>query len=335
VVFYLVCQVYAKSKILCMKKPFVVFLSALCFYNVTEAQLKIGNNCTAINSNSLLELESTNMGFVMPRVSLTNVSSPSPLSSGLLTGTEVYSNTSPTGGSGNDVYLWTGSLWQPMGTVTSVAATAPVYVSNSSTTPSISLQGAAGGAAYGTGGGSAFTAAGTTGQILTSNGSSAPAWSDFGQSATTVNTTHTTTISSSASYAAVTDLSQTITVPANAVVVLSTQGGFIISGSISTTILGILNSSIQLAFFDGSTQIGQSQVVTTVGAINVSIILSLGANSPAFWSATQAFTLSPGSHTITVRAKLSAYNSSGNNCILGATTDNGLMGTLTSAIIKQ
>lgn len=61
------------------------------------------------------------------------------------------------------------------GTVTSVTATAPVY-SSGGNTPNISLQGTAGGIAYGTGTGSAFSAAGTTGRALVSGGTGSPTW---------------------------------------------------------------------------------------------------------------------------------------------------------------
>ncbi|MGE0635717.1 MAG: tail fiber domain-containing protein [Bacteroidia bacterium] len=64
------------------------------------------------------------------------------------------------------------------GTVTNVTGTSPINVATGTTTPVISLQGAAGTIAYGTGGGSAFSAAGTVaGQILQSNITGAPTWS--------------------------------------------------------------------------------------------------------------------------------------------------------------
>ncbi len=72
------------------------------------------------------------------------------------------------------------------GTVTSVTGTSPINVATGTTTPVISLQGAAGTIAYGTGGGSAFSAAGTVvGQILQSNTTGAPTWSTASYPATT------------------------------------------------------------------------------------------------------------------------------------------------------
>ncbi|MGI8952289.1 MAG: beta strand repeat-containing protein [Chitinophagaceae bacterium] len=95
-----------------MSKKTIVALSVFCIF-ITKgwAQVKIGNNPTVINANSLLELESTNQGFVFPRVALTDVTLPNPLAAGLLTGTVVYSPASPTGGSGTGLYLWNGSKW--------------------------------------------------------------------------------------------------------------------------------------------------------------------------------------------------------------------------------
>lgn len=61
------------------------------------------------------------------------------------------------------------------GNVVSVTGTSPI-VSSGGSNPDISLQGTTGGVAYGTGTGSAFTGAGTSGQVLTSNGLSAPSW---------------------------------------------------------------------------------------------------------------------------------------------------------------
>ncbi len=87
----------------------------LCFFvQVTvSAQVKIGDNPNTINSASLLELETTNKGFVLPRVQLTNIATTSPLPSGLLTGTVVYNtNASVVGGDGIGTYVWNGSAWK-------------------------------------------------------------------------------------------------------------------------------------------------------------------------------------------------------------------------------
>jgi hypothetical protein len=45
-----------------------------------QSQVKIGDNPTSINANSILELEASNKGFLLPRVALTSVDSSLPLS---------------------------------------------------------------------------------------------------------------------------------------------------------------------------------------------------------------------------------------------------------------
>src|SRR6478735_175274 len=93
----------------------------LCFFAqiTVNAQVKIGDNPTQINGASLLELESGNKGFVLPRVSLTDVSSSAPLAARALTGTVVFNtNASALGGNGVGLYVWSGAVW------TSVISTA-------------------------------------------------------------------------------------------------------------------------------------------------------------------------------------------------------------------
>ncbi|MBL7746736.1 MAG: hypothetical protein JNM19_04870, partial [Chitinophagaceae bacterium] len=72
----------------------------------TQAQIKIGDNPGTINSNSLLEMESTNKGFLPPRVALNSISSVSPLSGTVPSGMLVYS----TGGTLTDGYYYWNSL---------------------------------------------------------------------------------------------------------------------------------------------------------------------------------------------------------------------------------
>ncbi|HMK27877.1 MAG TPA: hypothetical protein VK483_17720 [Chitinophagaceae bacterium] len=89
-----------------MKKLLASILLLSVLY--TQAQVKIGNNPGTINSNSLLEMESTNKGFLPPRVALNSLSSVSPLSGTVPTGMLVFS----TGGTLMDgYYYWNGSVW--------------------------------------------------------------------------------------------------------------------------------------------------------------------------------------------------------------------------------
>ncbi|MCE3258792.1 MAG: hypothetical protein K0S12_433 [Bacteroidetes bacterium] len=90
-----------------MKKITVLAL-ALFFISNTFAQVKIGNNPNTINVNSMLELESTNKGFLPPRVALSSVITTSPLTSTTPAGMMVYSS----GGAVADGYYnWNGTKW--------------------------------------------------------------------------------------------------------------------------------------------------------------------------------------------------------------------------------
>lgn len=92
-----------------MKNLFLPFYVILLFIAPISAQVKIGNNPNTINSNSLLELEATNKGFLPPRVALTSVTSASPLTAPVPAGMLVYSS----GGSVSDgSYMWNGAKWQ-------------------------------------------------------------------------------------------------------------------------------------------------------------------------------------------------------------------------------
>lgn len=80
----------------------------LCTIYDANAQLKIGNNPTAIDNNSLFEMETTNMGLLPPRVALNSSSSASPLTAPVPAGMTVFS----IGGTLTDgYYFWNGSKW--------------------------------------------------------------------------------------------------------------------------------------------------------------------------------------------------------------------------------
>jgi len=101
----------SESKSVIMKKLF--FITLLLITALAEAQVKIGNNPNTINSNSLLELESTNKGFLPPRVALNSISFVSPLTGTVPAGMLVYS----TGGTLTDgYYYWNGTQWKLVAT---------------------------------------------------------------------------------------------------------------------------------------------------------------------------------------------------------------------------
>lgn len=91
-------------------KKLLSAISLLCVL-FSQAQVKIGINPNTINSNSLLELESTNKGFLPPRVALNDITLVAPLTGTVPAGMLVYS----TGGSlANGYYYWDGVIWRKL-----------------------------------------------------------------------------------------------------------------------------------------------------------------------------------------------------------------------------
>lgn len=94
-----------------MKQLLPGVMLLLCLYS--KAQVKIGDNPNTINANSLLELESTNKGFLPPRVALNSTTLVSPLTGTVTAGMLVYS----TGGTLADgYYYWNGTQWKLVAT---------------------------------------------------------------------------------------------------------------------------------------------------------------------------------------------------------------------------
>ena len=113
-----------------MKKLLSITLLLLTVF--AEAQVKIGNNPATINSNSLLELESTNKGFLPPRVALNSLSSASPLTGTVPTGMMVFSS----GGTLSDgYYYWDAAAWKLLitGNTTLVSKTATTTLTKTET----------------------------------------------------------------------------------------------------------------------------------------------------------------------------------------------------------
>jgi hypothetical protein len=94
------------------KRSFLLFVLALISH-LTIAQVKIGTNPTTINPASILEIESANKGFLMPRIALTGANVASPLSAHVA-GMIIY-NTATTGTAPNGVvpgvYYNDGTRW--------------------------------------------------------------------------------------------------------------------------------------------------------------------------------------------------------------------------------
>ena len=75
-----------------INKVIALFLLVLLGTTASIAQIKVGGNPTTIDGNAILEVESTNKGILLPRVSLTSLDSPAPLTSHTL-GMQVYNLT--------------------------------------------------------------------------------------------------------------------------------------------------------------------------------------------------------------------------------------------------
>ena len=88
--------------------PVIILFSGLT--EPTVAQLKVTDGAVmTIDANSLLELESTSRGLLIPRMAINNLSLPAPLTAPVPTGMLVYS----TGGTvTNGFYYWTGTAWR-------------------------------------------------------------------------------------------------------------------------------------------------------------------------------------------------------------------------------
>src|SRR6187402_944534 len=66
-------------KLITKNLQWIVFVF-LVFQIAASAQIKVGNNPTIINPSAIMEIESANEGFLLPRLPLTDVSLPAPLS---------------------------------------------------------------------------------------------------------------------------------------------------------------------------------------------------------------------------------------------------------------
>lgn len=75
-----------------------------------NAQVKVTDGAVlTIDPNSLMELESTNKGLLIPRIALNDLNQPSPLTAPVPAGMLIYS----TGGSVTDgFYFWNGTQWK-------------------------------------------------------------------------------------------------------------------------------------------------------------------------------------------------------------------------------
>lgn len=119
-----------------LSKALPAIVVALCM-NCTNsfAQMKVGNNPTTMDASSMLEIEATNQGILLPRISLSNITTWGLAGATPINGMFVYnSNAATTGGSGIGIYYWANLKWNYVQNGTSTN-TAWLLTGNAATTP--------------------------------------------------------------------------------------------------------------------------------------------------------------------------------------------------------
>ena len=91
-----------------MLKNILLVIFSFYFHSITLSQIKVGDNPNTINSNAILELESTNKGLIIPRVQLNDIATVAPLTGTVLKSTLIYSDG---GGEPDGYYYWNGLKW--------------------------------------------------------------------------------------------------------------------------------------------------------------------------------------------------------------------------------
>lgn len=133
--------------------------------------------------------------------------------------------------------------------------------------------------------------AGTTGQVLVSQGAgTAPVWQNAGALITTYNVNAVRTLINSTSFIQISGLTQTITIPTNAKVMISTYG------SLETTSTSGGSGTIVQVFNNGVAIPNMFQTTDVFDPSSFSQTIS-------HWSMTNMLSLTPGTYTFTVRAR--------------------------------
>ncbi|OIN55450.1 hypothetical protein BLX24_30575 [Arsenicibacter rosenii] len=89
-------------------------LIAICSTSLF-AQLKVGNNPTTINPGSVIEMESTNKGMMLPRVALTSTTTwglAGTPSAGMVVYNTATAGSGTSAVSANTIYMWNGTNWE-------------------------------------------------------------------------------------------------------------------------------------------------------------------------------------------------------------------------------
>ena len=163
-------------------KTFYIVITTIIFFllmydiNYISAQ-NIGINSTGNppDPSAMLDVSSTTGGVLVPRMTSAQRNAIASPATGLIV---FDTNTA-------SFYYYDGSAWVNLGSTGPAGPTGPTGPTGPSVTydsplglsgGTVGLAGASGTVNYGTGTGSAYNAVGTSGQVLTSNGISAPTW---------------------------------------------------------------------------------------------------------------------------------------------------------------
>jgi hypothetical protein len=301
-----------------------LFFALINLISITLSAQSIGIGTTTPDNSAQLDISSTDKGLLVPRMTASQRTAIIQPSTGLI----VYQTDGSSGfyyNSGTPVTPAWLLLINSGSVVTSVTASPPLSSSGGST-PNITLPGIAGGIIYGTGIGSSFTGTGTSGFFLKSNGSAAPSWSLLGQSGQTVFGAFSLSITGSSpttDFYYIPGLTQTITIPANSVAYIVTEGGLQNTSNLTT---GFSITDIVILIDNQIPSNGGIQRVMTANTSGIT-------NQIENWSLSQTITLSPGLHTIAVGA--GNANVGGSGVIVSGNNTSTFQGRLSIILLKQ
>jgi hypothetical protein len=121
-----------------MKKILVTVAAIIISIAVAKAQVKIGDNPTTINANSILEMETANKGMLLPRIALTGTTVFAPLTAHIA-GMSVY-NTATVADVTPGYYYNDGTKWVRIADAT-IAANKWDLLGNAGTNPTTNFIG--------------------------------------------------------------------------------------------------------------------------------------------------------------------------------------------------
>src|SRR5882724_4457178 len=95
-----------------MKRILLCCISVILFYCLAEARQNVGVGTITPDASARLDITAPDKGVLIPRISLTNVTTAAPVTSPAAGLMIFNTNASVTGGSGSGFYYWDGSVWQ-------------------------------------------------------------------------------------------------------------------------------------------------------------------------------------------------------------------------------